>query len=67
MGAYTLDIKLSCDESGCEKREVVCVYNTLNSCQGQFCRRHGMKRRDELNKSEAAMIRGIVADREEHS
>ena len=64
MGAYTIDIKTSCDEAGCEKRAVVRVYNTLNSLQGQFCRRHGNKRLDALDKSAAAMVRAVVAERD---
>jgi hypothetical protein len=67
MGAYTLDIKLSCDSPGCEKRAVIRVYNTFNSCHGQFCRRHGMKRRDELDKSAASSVRAVMSDRDGHS
>jgi hypothetical protein len=63
MSAYAIHMKLSCDTRGCKRRVAQLVFNTFNEMLGQFCKRCSEKRVSELNKTEAAVVRSVIAER----
>jgi hypothetical protein len=56
MGAYMFEIKVTCDESGCDRRAVVQVNNRYNESRGRFCRRHGNLRLWELQRGDGTYV-----------
>ena len=46
--AYLEELRLKCTEPHCNSRAVVKVKDRFNSDRGNFCRKHGQKRVEEL-------------------
>lgn len=59
MGAYMINLKLSCDYASCEKRAVVSVFNRFNEERGRYCRRHGKWKLDELQAGERSLAPAV--------
>lgn len=61
MSAYSRPFKTTCGESGCSSRASCEVFNTYNSKQGVFCRKHAARRVKALRVGERPPIPYDVA------
>ena len=61
MGAHSRPFSTQCSASYCTKRATEEVFNTYNSPQGVFCKKHATERVKDLLEGERQMHRAQMA------